>query len=237
MSRLGKISRLFDHNRSDSLSARLRRRRWEQFRELTSSVARPMKILDVGGEQLVWEMIGFADQPDIHITLLNIQQMPSDHANIESVQGDACGMQQFGDKEFDIVFSNSLIEHVGDEVKIRQCAEEIRRVGKNYFVQTPNRYFPVEPHFVFPMFQFLPIGVSTALVQNFRLGWMPKCPNRAEAEAAVRSIRLLSKQEMQALFPEGRIIEERLLGMTKSIQSCLFASESPSFAPAPGARA
>jgi hypothetical protein len=235
MSSEGKTSKFFDHNRSDSLSARFRRRRWEQFRDLTSSVERPMKVLDVGGEQRVWEVIGFADQPDIHITLLNIEPMPSDHANIKSMQGDACYMQQFGDKEFDIVFSNSLIEHVGDEVKIRQCADEIRRVAKNYFVQTPNRYFPVEPHFVFPMFQFLPIGLSTTLVQNFRLGWMPKCPDRAEAEAAVRSIRLLSKQEMKELFPEARIIEERILGMTKSIQSCLFANES--VASPPGARA
>ena len=231
------FSKLIDNSNPDSLSSKMRQRRWEQFRELAMSIERPLKILDVGGSQRVWEQIGFADQPDIHIILLNIDPMPSDHANIVPVLGDACCMSDFADKQFDIVFSNSLIEHVGDEGRIRQCAEEIRRVGKNYFVQTPNRYFPVEPHFVFPLFQFLPTSLSTTLVQNFSLGWMPKCPVRADAEAAVKSIRLLSKQEMKKLFPDGQIIEERLLGMTKSIQSCLFASGSFTSTPSRGASA
>lgn len=55
-------------------------------------------------------------------------------------------MKQFQDNEFDAVFSNSVIEHVGDYEAQRQMANEIMRVGKRYFVQTPNFYFPIEPH-------------------------------------------------------------------------------------------
>ena len=204
----------------------MRQKRWEFFRELTASVGRPMKILDGGGQQFVWEYLGFANQPDIQITLLNIEPMPSDYPNILSVQGDVCSMPQFGDKEFDIVFSNSVIEHVGDEHHIRQMVHEMRRVGKNYYLQTPNKYFPVEPHFSLPLFQFLPISLRTTLVQHFHLGWVDRHPVRAEAEAEVRSIRLLSKRELKKLFPEATITEERLFGMTKSIQISKFNQSS-----------
>jgi hypothetical protein len=181
-----------------------------------------MSILDVGGTQTVWERIGFADQPDIQITLLNLYHMPADHANIRSVEGDGRSMPEFGENQFDIVFSNSVIEHVGGEEDIRRMADEIRRIGLNYYIQTPNRYFPIEPHFFFPMFQFLPVTVRTTLVQNFQLGWIPKIPDRDEAERMVRSVHLLSKNEMKALFPDAHIIEERLLGLTKSIQCYRF---------------
>ncbi len=61
----------------------------------------------------------------------------------------------FGDREFDIAFSNSVIEHVPPELQAAFAAE-VSRVADRYFVQTPNRYFPIEPHYQLPLFQFLP---------------------------------------------------------------------------------
>lgn len=206
-----------------SWTSKLRQKRWEYFRNLSDSIERPMSILDVGGTETIWERIGFANQPDIQITLLNLFESPSSFSNIESIQGDARDLSQYADGQFDIVFSNSVIEHVGDEKDIARMASEIRRVGKNYYVQTPNRYFPIEPHFVFPMFQFLPIRVRTMLLQNFRMGWIPRIPDRAEAESMARSVHLLSKREMAALFPDATVAEERLFGLTKSIQCFRFA--------------
>ena len=75
--------------------------------------------------------------------------------------------------EFDIVFSNSVIEHLGDIEGQRRMAKEIRRVGKYYYLQTPNRNFPVEPHFQFPFFQFLPKWLRTAIVRRWSIGWYP----------------------------------------------------------------
>jgi Methyltransferase domain len=224
----GLLAKITDHQRPDSLASRLRQKRWEFFRNLASSVERPMKILDVGGEQTVWERIGFADQPDIHITLLNIKKVRADHWNMESLQGDACNMLQFHDKQFDIVFSNSVIEHVGGEEEMRLMADEIRRVAKSYYIQTPNRYFPLEPHFVFPLFQFLPISLRTTLVRNFPLGWFPRILDRKQAEATVRSINLLSKNDVKALFPDAVTFEERLFGMPKSIQAYRFSGDGNS---------
>ncbi len=85
-----------------------------------------------------------------------------------------------------------------------------------YFVQTPNRHFPIEPHFFFPGFQFLPRRIQIGLVRRFALGYHEALPDTAEATAAVEEIRLLSAREVRRLFPEGRIHRERVIGMTKS---------------------
>jgi hypothetical protein len=216
------LAKLIDFRVPNSVAGRLREKRWEVFRSLTASVERPMKILDVGGLQEVWEHIGFADQPNIHITLLNIVKVSSHHWNIETVLGNACSMPQFHDGEFDVVYSNSVIEHVGGDKEIQSMANEIRRVGKRYYIQTPNRYFPVEPHFFFPMFQFMPISLRATVVQHFPLTWFGKIPDRKRAEETVRSINLLSKRQVKSLFPDAMMMDERFFGMSKSIQAVKF---------------
>jgi hypothetical protein len=95
-------------------------------------------------------------------------------------------------------------------------AGEAARVAKQYYVQTPNRYFPIEPQFVFPFFQFLPIPLRVWLLQNFRLGWFPKTPNYEKALVEVKGIRLMTRSEVQALFPDAEIFEEKYFGLTKS---------------------
>lgn len=94
---------------------------------------------------------------------------------------------------------------------------EVRRVGKSYFIQTPNRNFPLEPPFLLPFFQFYPDWLKLALVRNFNLGWYKKIRNAEQAQEFIRTHRLLSEREMQELFPEGIIFKEILLGLTKSL--------------------
>jgi hypothetical protein len=218
MDRKSLTAKFIDVHNPNSFSSQARQKRWEFFRSLIATAKRPMKILDVGGVETIWERIGFANQPDVEIILLNIYEIPKIYSNITPVIGNACNMPQYKDKEFDVVFSNSVIEHVGGDKEIRDMANEIQRVAKKYYIQTPNRNFPIEPHFFFPMFQFLPVSVRATLVQNFQLGWRPKTPNRAEAEAEVRSINLLTKRQMKDLFPGANLLEERMFGMTKSFQ-------------------
>ncbi len=145
-----------NNEKSTSLASKLRLRRNRWFADLIEGIGRPMSILDVGGRDVVWQTIGFAGDPTVHITLANIEPTPTSYANIRSVTADARDLNQFADDEFDVVYSNSVIEHVGDFEDMRRMANEIQRVGKRYFVQTPYRYFPIEPHFLFPFFQFLP---------------------------------------------------------------------------------
>lgn len=210
------LRRLADNRNAGSIANRLRHRRFQLFESLLQGVQPPYRILDVGGTPSFWEMRGYAGRPDVSIVVLNLKPLESQVPNISTVVGDATDMAQIADGEFAMVFSNSVIEHVGTFPRQMQMGSEIRRVGKRYFVQTPNRSFPLEPHFLVPWFQFLPESVRVAMLRRFTLGWHARTPDAEAARAAVRAIRLMSGRELQQVFPGGRLYRERVLGMTKS---------------------
>jgi 2-polyprenyl-3-methyl-5-hydroxy-6-metoxy-1,4-benzoquinol methylase len=223
------IKLIYDNEVSHSWATNLRKKRLSLFKSLielipSESNSSSLKILDVGGtqvfwEQVFWETVGLLKQTlkIAEITLLNVKPVSVTHSNFNSVAGDARNMKMFKNNQFDIVFSNSVIEHVGDYNVQRQMANEIRRVGKRYFVQTPYLYFPVEPHFVFPFFQFLPTAIKVGLVTNFALGFYPKITEQQTALEAVNSIKLLNKKEFITLFPNAKLYEEKIFGLTKSL--------------------
>jgi len=161
--------------------------------------------------------MGFAD-PQVTVTTLNLTPEPGS-SDIQQVEGDARSMTQFGDAEFDVVYSNSVIEHVGTRGDQAAMAREVRRVGRRYFVQTPNLWFPLEPHFIFPGFQFLPLDWRVWLVQRRALGHIGRYPERGDAERVVRSIRLLAARDLHSLFPDATLHRERIFGITKSVMA------------------
>jgi 2-polyprenyl-3-methyl-5-hydroxy-6-metoxy-1,4-benzoquinol methylase len=130
-------------------------------------------------------------------------------ANVEVKVADGTNLP-FGDGEFPIVFSSSVIEHIPKQLQ-HAFADEIRRVGQRYFVQTPNRYFPIEPHYQLPFFQFLPERLRRALNRRFTLGWR----ERGSWEEA----NLLSASDLRRLFPDATIHREKLFGLTKSLMA------------------
>ncbi|NJR63972.1 MAG: methyltransferase domain-containing protein [Cyanobacteria bacterium CRU_2_1] len=213
-----RITKLADERESDSLSVQLRKKRFGLFTSLMASVPTPVKLIDVGGTAGIWEREWFSQgqSDEIEILLLNQKEIPVAHPRIKSVTGDATNMKKFQDQEFDVVFSNSVIEHVGDYEDQRRMANEVCRIGKRYFLQTPNRYFPIEPHLIFPFFQFLPLAIQVWLVMHFDLGWCKKIADKQEAISFVQSIKLLSKQELINLFPKAKLFEEKVFGLTKS---------------------
>ena len=103
----------------------MRSKRNQRFRKAIEGIPRPLNILDVGGTQAVWELIGFVDQPDISITLLNIERIETSYKNVVSILGDARDMHEFLNGQFDAVYSNSVIEHVGGIEDVRKMAREI----------------------------------------------------------------------------------------------------------------
>jgi SAM-dependent methyltransferase len=129
--------------------------------------------------------------------------------NVSVVQGDGTRLP-YGDAEFEAAFSSSVIEHVPRELQPRFAAE-IRRVSRRYFVQTPNRWFLVEPHYQMPFFHFLPKRAQRALNRRFTLGWQQK----GEWE----EITLLSARDLRRLFPDAEIHRERIFGLTKSLMA------------------
>ncbi len=193
----------------------MRKKRIAHFESLITPLRKPLTILDVGGTQAFWKLVGLIND-DLKITLYNVSHFNVSYPTLVSMAGDARDMQEFKDKEFQIVFSNSVIEHVGSFAQQRQMADEVQRVGDRFYVQTPNRYFPLEPHFLFPFFQFLPVSFRVFLVTHFNLGWRGNIPDRQEALRAVQEIRLLTEKELKDLFPGAKIYKEKLLGLTKS---------------------
>src|SRR5207237_3594047 len=136
--------------------------------------------------------------PDIRVTLLNIEHQPVSSKRFISAAGDARSMPQFADNSFDVVFSNSVIEHVGDYSDQRRMADEVRRLGRRYFIQTPNKRFPLEPHFLFPFFQYLPIVVRAWFVNRFDVGWYRLSRDRGAGLAEVESSHRLTRMPLVA---------------------------------------
>ncbi len=212
------LKTLGDNSNATSLANTMRRRRFAFFMSLLEGEPRPLRILDVGGEQQFWNIMGREHLEGINVTLFNLRAQPVSAGNFESVAGDARNLSRYENASFDVVFSNSVIEHLGPDFADQQrMADEIRRVGRRYFVQTPNRYFPLEPHFLTPGFQFMPVSVRVWLVSHFNVGWYDRIPDKLEAQREVESVALLSKGQLRQLFPEARIYKEKILGFTKSL--------------------
>lgn len=211
------LGKLVDNARLDSYATKMRRKRFALFRKLLETMPRPVSILDVGGTQGFWEVMGFVDAPDVYITLCNVQAQDVRHERFTAIAADATDLCGISDNQFDVAFSNSAIEHVGDFERQRRMAQEIQRVGTRYFVQTPNYYFPIEPHFLFPGWQWMPLDVRALLLSRFSLGWHRRIPDRDRARAEVAQVRLLRERELLELFPCATVYRERFLGMTKSL--------------------
>ena len=209
---------LGDNSDPRSLATRMRQRRFAFFLSLLDGIERPLQILDVGGTLQFWELMGSERLEGVTVTLLNLRPEKTTNARFESVAGDALDLGRYLDSSFDVVFSNSVIEHLGPNFSDQQrMANEIKRVGKRYFVQTPNRYFPLEPHFLVPGFQFFPMELRVWLVTHFNVGWYHRIPDREKARKEVESVSLLSEKDLRGLFPGASVYRETVIGLTKSL--------------------
>lgn len=143
------LKKIADNRDENSLAVQFRRKRFAFFLSLLSQLNRPVSILDVGGAESYWKTMGIDHHAQVFVTLLNLTEENVSLPNVKSIVGDARALH-FGDRSFDVVFSNSVIEHVGSFQDQLQMAGEVQRVGIRYFIQTPNKSFPLEPHFLFP---------------------------------------------------------------------------------------
>lgn len=207
---------LADPKAKGSLSNRLRARRFRLFESLVEPLEKPVRILDVGGTPAFWAHRGWADRDDARITVVNLEPEVSAHDNIETRQGDARDLSEYADDSFDVVLSNSVIEHLFTLDAQRAMADEVRRVGRAYWVQTPNFWFPVEPHFLTPAWHWLPASVRVALLRRWRFGHRGPYPEREQAQRQVDEVRLMSRRELSELFPDATIVPERFAGLVKS---------------------
>jgi SAM-dependent methyltransferase len=175
-------------------------------------VNRRTSILDLGGAAGSW---GTLEAPD-RITVLNLD-IRCLRGHSSCAVGDATS-SPFADRTFDLVFSNSVIEHLGTSRRQQAFALEVRRLSKTgYFVQTPNKWFPIEPHYLAPFVQFLPKSIRPMAIRWATVrGWWTK-PSPETCRKLCEEVRLLDAREMRRLFPEAEIVRERFWGVTKSL--------------------
>lgn len=200
---------------------RFRAARFSRFMNLAENIIRrkgTCSIIDVGGTTSYWKALSalWFNRP-IKVTIVNLshEQMPGEQ--FTNIVGDACDLHQFRDYSFDLAHSNSVIEHVGRWNEKLRMANEIRRVAHCYFVQTPNYWFPFEPHFRMPLIQYLPEPWRLTLVQRFQIGFYPRASTVADAYKILEDATLLDAQTMRALFPDAELVRERFAFLTKSL--------------------
>jgi hypothetical protein len=210
------IRRLLDSDDPDSYANKLRSRRFRQFEDWIAPFPRPLRILDVGGTNAFWERRAWAGRADIQIVTLNLDAEERRHENIQPIAGDATNLEQFETGSFDVVFSNSVIEHLFTFENQRRMASEVQRVSKAYWVQSPNYWFPMEPHFHVPGWQWMPLGMRVAMLQRWKCGWRGPCPDPVRAHELVEEVRLLTARELRSIFPGATLLPERFCGLVKS---------------------
>lgn len=186
---------------ADAISLRSRRRKLQLFLDELQPTEHTT-VLDVGADELAFgegggcATLNFFEElypwPE-RITALGLHDGAGFRARypaIEYAQGDACALP-FADGEFDVVFSNAVIEHVGGRERQRRLVSEALRVGRRAFVTTPNRRFPIEVHTRLPLVHWLPDRAAHPLYDLAGKGF-------------AKEVDLLTKRSFESLFP-GRV--------------------------------
>ena len=205
----------------DSVENRFRRKRFQLFKPIVDQIVAAKavcRILDLGGTPNYWEQFGAdLDWGRVHVLTLNLTAAETSHPGITTVVGDARNASGFEDLSFDIVHSNSVIEHVGRWDDMALMANQVRRLAPRYFVQTPYFWFPVEPHARYPLLHWMPESWRYRILLKRTCGFWQQRADVGEATKAVQSAALLDKRQLKFLFPDAQIITEKFLGLPKSL--------------------
>jgi len=202
-----------------SLELSARRRRFRLFRELLSSIAmhdRPVTIIDIGGTWAYWRQMEWSTLGDIDVVLLNISTDESVPPPFRTVTYGGCDLSQYADHEFDVVYSNSVLGHVGTIADQLQFAKEIRRIGRSYFVQTPNQHFIIDWRTLVPFFHLLPVHWQAWCFRHVSVGMYSRIHDYQASLGHATRVRNVTADELRRFFPDGTIVRERVIGLTKS---------------------
>jgi len=198
-----------------------RRQRFTIFLALIDEVLAKQgicRILDIGGEVDYWSIVSdLIGDRNIHVTMVNLTQVAIDSPRFSSIAGDARELSSLADLSFDLVHSNSVIEHVGRWNDMQAMAREVRRLAPAYYVQTPYFWFPIEPHCSTAFFHWLPEPVRLSMLLRKRRGHWGMAPDVSTAIGQIQSAVLLDVRTMSALFPDAVIRREKVVGLTKSL--------------------
>ena len=200
---IGPLQRRFRRQRAERILAR--------FPEINGST-----VVDIGGALTFWKGVEDILKP-ARIIIYNIhdgrmkmgEQARSENIELHIYDGTTIPQE---DGFADFVLCNSVIEHVPLDAR-ENLASEIKRVGKQYIVQTPAREFPIELHFGMPFIHWLPRKLGRAIVPVSPFGIL----SQANAQEYFDQTQLLGRKEFEQFFPDAKIELERVAGIPKSM--------------------
>ena len=223
------MNRHQDLTNPNSLRSKLRKKRVIHLNNFVKSIVSienisTIKICDIGGTYRYWLNFPFEEynRLDFEITLLNLEKTINserenykhliNRSNVKFFEevGNGCDLSHKEDNTYHLCHSNSVIEHVGNWSNIKAFASESLRIGKYHFIQTPNYWFPVEPHYFLPLVHFFPRPIHTRLIMRFKKRDFNRATSNFEEN------RMLSKREFNYLYGESRIISEKYFFFKKS---------------------
>ncbi|MDA8090358.1 MAG: methyltransferase domain-containing protein [Nitrospiraceae bacterium] len=200
----------------NGFATKLRRKRFLLFEDMVRKIDKKDKItvLDLGGTPSYWRQVYDIDKNPLNlgVTLLNINLAVCNESFFEYRRGDARFLHDMEENSFDIAFSNSMIEHVGDLTQQVMAVSEMKRVAKYLYLQTPNFFFPLEPHYQLFFVHWLPFSLKIKVLSRFY-----KKSNAYEIYLS-DPINLLTKNDLRFLFDPKKfgIFPEKIFFLTKA---------------------
>jgi SAM-dependent methyltransferase len=196
-----------------SIAYQWRMKRMQDFLD-AANLPQNARIIDLGGSHELWDLVNH----DFTIVVVNLPDnsenpdptVIANNPQITYIEADATDLShRFADRSFDFVFCNSVIEHVGGPDSQVKLAAEIQRLGCGYWVQTPSDRFPIEPHTGFPFYWRLPESMQNRLKNS----WRKELPEWTEM---IDGTTILTRRDMERLFPEASVYTEYAFGFEKS---------------------
>jgi hypothetical protein len=204
-----------------------REQRLKRFNDFMSVVTGPVRLIDLGGTIKFWENWGLAKKPLLDVTVVNSHELDKCHQddpitlpNIHRLRADVLTLSAADFARFDVIFSNSLIEHLPGRHLQQRLARAIIDSKRPYFMQTPNKRSPVDPHFprpYVPFFAAYPRSLQARLLSWSALGSGSAAPSYQAALERLSNYYPLTKRDIRNLFPQAQVVMERPLGVPMSI--------------------
>jgi len=203
------------------LSCISRKRKLELFYKIIKP-SEQTRILDVGAEvnpggdgdlQFVDSYPWKSNLAAVNISPEHVFCIKKHYPEVDARIGDACKLP-WSDKYFDAVYSNAVIEHMGDFENQKKMAAEITRVGKRWFVTTPNRWYPFEFHMRLPFVTWLP---GKSYLWAGRIISYNHVRKKYVFGTKCDGLRLLTARQLKCCFADSKIIKQRVTFMAETL--------------------